>query len=159
MKLDELFRSLHTIEIFIFDEENKKGKEIAFQSVHKEVSLHKSKSSNDNINESIAMLTKKFFKVVKKFRNTYNYGSNSRDQNNYKLKEFDKLSAKMSDPSNVGSVKDMVIIKQNAPTFLGDGRKVLVLLSLMRSLMTMMEKENIIELLLVSCQKMTLYMC
>ena len=55
------------------------GKEIIFQSIHEEENIDKGKSSNDNINESIAMLTKQFSKVVKKFKNSNNYGSNSRD--------------------------------------------------------------------------------
>ena len=40
------------------------------------------------------MLTKQSATVVKKFRNTNNYGSNSRDQNNYKRKKFDKSSGR-----------------------------------------------------------------
>lgn len=70
------------------------GKEIIFQSIHEEENIDKGKSSNDNINESIAMLTKQFSKVVKKFKNSNNYGSNSRDQGYYRRKDFDKPNVK-----------------------------------------------------------------
>ncbi|KAA0051525.1 uncharacterized protein E5676_scaffold610G00440 [Cucumis melo var. makuwa] len=54
----------------------------------------KLKIQTDNIHESIAMLTKQLFKVVEKFRNTNNYGSNSRDQNSFKRRESDNPSGK-----------------------------------------------------------------
>ena len=77
LKLDELFGSLRTFEILISDRDDKKGKEISFQFVHEKENLNKNKSLNDNINES--MLAKQFFKVVKKFMRSNNFGYSNRN--------------------------------------------------------------------------------
>lgn len=58
LSLDELFGSLRTFEITLSDIEESKGKGVAFQSIHEDESFEKGKSSNDQVNESIAMLTK-----------------------------------------------------------------------------------------------------
>lgn len=72
----------------------KKGKGIAFQYVHEEENLDMDKSSNDNINKSIAMSTKQFSKVVKKFQRSNKYGFSNRDQNNYRKNDSDKSFVK-----------------------------------------------------------------
>ena len=71
----------------ISDRENINRKEIALQSVHEEENIEKGKSSNDHVNESIGMLTKQLSNVMKKFRNTNNYSSYNKDQNNYRRKD------------------------------------------------------------------------
>lgn len=83
LKLDELFGSLLTFEMAIPNREDTKGKDIAFKAIHKEEVLDNNKSPNENANESIALLTKQYSKVVKKFKNMDTDGSNYRDQNNF----------------------------------------------------------------------------
>ncbi|TYK00987.1 gag-pol polyprotein [Cucumis melo var. makuwa] len=66
LKLDELFGSLLTFEMVISNREDKKGKGIAFKSTYEEESTDNKSSSEVNVNESIALLTKQFSKVVKR---------------------------------------------------------------------------------------------
>lgn len=83
MKLNELFDLLHTFEISISYRADKKGREVAFQSINDEESSKKDKSSHESLTYSMAMLRKQFSKVVKKFNKwPNNYGNNSKDQNN-----------------------------------------------------------------------------
>lgn len=60
LSLDELFGSLLTFEILLADKVESKGKGVAFQSIQKDDSLEKGKAPCDQVNESIAMLTKQF---------------------------------------------------------------------------------------------------
>ena len=87
LKLDELFGSLLTFEIAISNRENKKGKDVAFKSVYKKESTDNKSPSEANVNESIALLTKQFSKVVKKFINMNTTGSNSRNSINIRRRD------------------------------------------------------------------------
>ena len=114
---------------------------------------------NDNINESIAKLTKQLSRVVKKFKNTNNYGSNSREITAaIKGNSVTSQVIKISDFSNVEKVKSMTNIKLNILPIRGDRIKVLVPLYLMKSLMIVMRKENIVQLLPVFHLQMILYL-
>ena len=75
LKLDELFGSLLTFEMAISHGENKKGKGIAFKSIYEEETTVNQSDNEANMNESIALLTKQFSKVVKKFKNLNTIGS------------------------------------------------------------------------------------
>lgn len=95
LNLDKLFSSLHIFEILISNREDKKGKGIAFQSIHDEQPIDKVKPSTDNFNDSIAMLIEQFFKVVKNFNKSSNYGTYSTYKNNFRRKYFDKPIIKL----------------------------------------------------------------
>ncbi|KAA0040199.1 gag-pol polyprotein [Cucumis melo var. makuwa] len=69
LKLDELFGSLLTLEMGIFDRENKKGKGITFKSIYEEETTVNQSDNKANMDESIALLTKQFSKVLRKFKN------------------------------------------------------------------------------------------
>uniref|UniRef100_A0A9I9EK25 Gag-pol polyprotein n=1 Tax=Cucumis melo TaxID=3656 RepID=A0A9I9EK25_CUCME len=63
LKLDELFGSLLTLEMGIFDRENKKGKGITFKSIYEEETTVNQSDNKANMDESIALLTKQFSKT------------------------------------------------------------------------------------------------
>ncbi|KAA0055979.1 Peptidase aspartic, catalytic [Cucumis melo var. makuwa] len=73
LKLDELFRSLLTFKIAIFDRENKKGKGIVFKSIYEEETTVNQSDNEANIDESIALLTKQFAKVWHKCLHIMHY--------------------------------------------------------------------------------------
>jgi len=83
LKLDELFGSLLTFEMAISDRENKKGKGIAFESIYEKEAIVNHSDNEANMDESIALLTKQFSKVVKKFQNMNISGSNAQNLNQY----------------------------------------------------------------------------
>ncbi|KAA0067335.1 gag-pol polyprotein [Cucumis melo var. makuwa] len=58
LKLDELYGSLFTFEMAMSDTESKKGKEIAFKSVHDQETTVNQSGNEANQDESIALLTK-----------------------------------------------------------------------------------------------------
>ena len=87
LKLDELFGSLLTFEMTISNRENKKGTGVASKSVYEEESTDNKSPSVANVNEFIALLTKQFSKVVKKFKNMNTTGSNSRNSINFRRRD------------------------------------------------------------------------
>ncbi|TYK14780.1 gag-proteinase polyprotein [Cucumis melo var. makuwa] len=87
LKLDELFGSLFTLEMTISNRENKKGKMITFKSIYEEETLVNQSDNEVNIDESIALLTKQFSKVVRKFKNTNTIESNAQNSNQYRRKD------------------------------------------------------------------------
>ncbi|KAA0038179.1 gag-proteinase polyprotein [Cucumis melo var. makuwa] len=87
LKLDELFGSLFTLEMTISNRENKKGKRITFKSIYEEETLVNQSDNEVNIDESIALLTKQFSKVVRKFKNTNTIESNAQNSNQYRRKD------------------------------------------------------------------------
>lgn len=79
-------------------EEDKKGNEVAFQSIKDEKLPKKDKTSPENLIDSIAMLTKQFSKVDKIFKNRpNNYGNNGEYQNNFykRRRDTDKDTIKI----------------------------------------------------------------
>ena len=68
LKLDELFGSLLTFEMAISDRENKKGKGIAFKSTYEEEATVNHSDNEANMDEYIALLTKHFSKMVRRFK-------------------------------------------------------------------------------------------
>ncbi|KAA0035324.1 gag-pol polyprotein [Cucumis melo var. makuwa] len=73
LKLDELFGSLLTFEMAISDRENKKDKGIAFKSTYEEEATVNHFDNEANMDEPIALLTKQFSKVVKRFKKNEYY--------------------------------------------------------------------------------------
>ena len=67
LKLDELFGSLLTFEMATVDRDSKKGKRIAFKSTH--VDEEAVSDTEANMDESIALLTKKFTNGLWKLKN------------------------------------------------------------------------------------------
>ncbi|KAA0063439.1 gag-pol polyprotein [Cucumis melo var. makuwa] len=68
LKLDELFGSLLTFEMAMSDRESKKGKGIAFKSVYDQKNTVNQSGNEANQDESIALLTKQFSKMARKFK-------------------------------------------------------------------------------------------
>ncbi|KAA0064266.1 gag-pol polyprotein [Cucumis melo var. makuwa] len=68
LKLDELFGSLLTFEMAMSDRESKKDKRIAFKSVYDKENTVKQSGNEANQDESIALLTKQFSKMARKFK-------------------------------------------------------------------------------------------
>ncbi|KAA0037652.1 gag-proteinase polyprotein [Cucumis melo var. makuwa] len=68
LKLDELFGSLLTFEMTISDRESKKGKGITFKSVYDQENTVNQSGNEANQDESIALLTKQFSKMARKFK-------------------------------------------------------------------------------------------
>ncbi|TYK28190.1 putative gag-pol polyprotein [Cucumis melo var. makuwa] len=95
LKLDELFRSLLTFEIAIFDRENKKGKGIVFKSIYEEETTVNQSDNEANIDESIALLTKQFAKVGRKFQNMNTRGLNAQNPNQYRRKDGENTTRSM----------------------------------------------------------------
>ncbi|XP_050937810.1 uncharacterized protein LOC127148365 [Cucumis melo] len=87
LKLDELFGSLLTFEMDVSDRENKKGKRIAFKSIYEEETTMNQSDNEANMDESIALLTKQFSKVVRKFKNMNTIGANAKNSNQYRRKD------------------------------------------------------------------------
>ncbi|KAA0048271.1 Receptor-like protein 12 [Cucumis melo var. makuwa] len=100
LKLDELFMSLLSFEITISNRENKKGKSVAFKSVYEEESTVNKSESKANVNDSIALLTKQFSKIVKKFKNMNLIGSNSRNPTNYRRRDGESYNRWNNKSSN-----------------------------------------------------------
>ena len=91
LSLDEQFGSLCTFEIAISGREKSKEKKgIVFQFVHEDESFKKGKPSNNQVNESIVMLTKQFSNVIKNLRNPNSFGSNNHIQDNFRRRDFDR---------------------------------------------------------------------
>ncbi|KAA0032462.1 gag-proteinase polyprotein [Cucumis melo var. makuwa] len=65
VKLDELFGSLLTFEMAMSDRESKKDKGIAFKSAYEQETTFDNQANQD---ESIALLTKQFSKMARKFK-------------------------------------------------------------------------------------------
>ncbi|KAA0047511.1 Receptor-like protein 12 [Cucumis melo var. makuwa] len=70
LKFDELFGSLLMFEMAISDRENKKGKGITFKSIYEEETTVNQSDNKADMDESIALLTKKFSKVTKEYYHT-----------------------------------------------------------------------------------------
>ncbi|KAA0042420.1 gag-proteinase polyprotein [Cucumis melo var. makuwa] len=68
LKLDELFGSLLTFEMAMSDRESKKGKGIAFKSAYDQETTENQSGNEANQDESIALLTKQFSKMARKFK-------------------------------------------------------------------------------------------
>ncbi|KAA0039138.1 gag-pol polyprotein [Cucumis melo var. makuwa] len=68
LKLDELFGSLVTFEMAITNRESKKGKGIAFKSPYEQETTVNQSDNEVNQDESIALLTKQFFKMARKLK-------------------------------------------------------------------------------------------
>ena len=68
LKLDELFGSLLTFEMAMSDKESKKGKGIAFKSAYDQETTVNQSGNETNQDESIALLTKQFSKMARKFK-------------------------------------------------------------------------------------------
>ncbi|KAA0067564.1 Retrovirus-related Pol polyprotein from transposon TNT 1-94 [Cucumis melo var. makuwa] len=68
LKLDELFGSLLTFEMAMSDIESKKGKGIAFKSTYDQETTVNQSGNETNQDESIALLTKQFSKMARKFK-------------------------------------------------------------------------------------------
>ncbi|KAA0052069.1 gag-pol polyprotein [Cucumis melo var. makuwa] len=100
LKLDELFGSLLTFEITISHKEDKKGKGIAFKPIYEEETTVNLSDNVANMNESIALLTKQFSKVVKKFKNLNTTGSNAQNLTNYRRKDDENNTRRYNKVSN-----------------------------------------------------------
>ncbi|KAA0031681.1 gag-proteinase polyprotein [Cucumis melo var. makuwa] len=74
LKLDELFRSLLTFEMAMSDRESKKGKRIAFKLAYDQETTVNQFGNEANQDESIALLTKQFFKMARKFKSLNTVG-------------------------------------------------------------------------------------
>ncbi|KAA0056418.1 gag-pol polyprotein [Cucumis melo var. makuwa] len=68
LKLDELFESLLMFEMAMSDRESKKGKGIEFKSVYDQENTVNPSGNEANQDESIALLTKQFSKMARKFK-------------------------------------------------------------------------------------------
>ncbi|KAA0035791.1 gag-pol polyprotein [Cucumis melo var. makuwa] len=68
LKLDELFGSLLTFEMAMSNRESKKGKGIAFKFAYGQKITVNQSNNEVNQDEPIALLTKQFFKMVRKFK-------------------------------------------------------------------------------------------
>ncbi|KAA0045248.1 gag-pol polyprotein [Cucumis melo var. makuwa] len=68
LKLDELFGSLLTFEMALSNKESKKGKGIAFKLLYDQETTANQSGNEANQDESIALLTKQFSKMAKKFK-------------------------------------------------------------------------------------------
>ncbi|KAA0034783.1 gag-proteinase polyprotein [Cucumis melo var. makuwa] len=101
LKLDELFGSLLTSEMAISHRENKKGKGIAFKSIYEEETKVNQSDNEANMNESIALLTKQFSKVVKKLKNLNKTRSNTRNLTNYRKSEGENNTRRFNEISNM----------------------------------------------------------
>ncbi|KAA0065837.1 gag-proteinase polyprotein [Cucumis melo var. makuwa] len=100
LKLDELFGSLLTFEMAISDRENKKGKGIAFKSIYEEETTINQSDNEANMNESIALLTEEFSKVVRKLKNMNTTESNAQNLNHYRRKDGKNTTRRYSEASN-----------------------------------------------------------
>ncbi|KAA0053528.1 putative mitochondrial protein [Cucumis melo var. makuwa] len=69
------------------DRENKKGKRIAFKSIYEKETTVNQSDNEANMDESIALLTKQFSKVVRKFKNMNTIGSSVQNSNQYRRKD------------------------------------------------------------------------
>ncbi|TYK07991.1 gag-pol polyprotein [Cucumis melo var. makuwa] len=100
LKLDELFGSLLTFEMDVYDRENKKGKRIAFKSIYEEETTMNQSDNEANMDESIALLTKQFSKVVRKFKNMNTIGANAKNSNQYRRKDGENTTRRYNEDSN-----------------------------------------------------------
>ncbi|TYJ98757.1 gag-proteinase polyprotein [Cucumis melo var. makuwa] len=87
LKLNELFGSLTTFEMATSKKDDKKGKGVAFKTVYEEETPNHNTTNEVNVNESIALLTKQFSKVVKKFINMNTTGAGVREQNSFRRRD------------------------------------------------------------------------
>lgn len=68
LKLDQLFGALHTFELIVDDKGDNMGKGLAFHSMSdKELNQDKDRNVDENLADSIALLTKYFMKVARQF--------------------------------------------------------------------------------------------
>ncbi|KAA0054430.1 gag-proteinase polyprotein [Cucumis melo var. makuwa] len=100
LKLDELFESLLNFEMTISNREDKKGKGIAFKSIYEEESADNKLASEANVNESTTLVTKKFSKVVKRFRNMNSTGSNTRNSITFRRRDGESYYRRDSENLN-----------------------------------------------------------
>ena len=100
LKLNELFGSLLTFEMTIFDRENNKGKRIAFKSIYEEETTVNQSDNEANMDESITLLTKQFSKVVRKFKNMNTIVSNAQNPNQYRRKDGENTTRRYNEVSN-----------------------------------------------------------
>ncbi|KAA0039000.1 gag-pol polyprotein [Cucumis melo var. makuwa] len=100
LKLNELFGSLLTFEMAISHRENKKGKDIAFKSIYEDESMGDQADDETHMNESIALLTKQFSKMVKKFKNLNTTGSSAQNPTNYRRKDGENYTRRFNEVSN-----------------------------------------------------------
>ncbi|TYK14139.1 gag-pol polyprotein [Cucumis melo var. makuwa] len=98
LRLDELFSSLLTFEMVTADRENKKGKGIAFKSTHEgEAAVSDTEA---NMDKSIALLTKQFINVLRKFKNTNATGMNAQTSNQYRRRNDEGTTRRNNENSN-----------------------------------------------------------
>ncbi|KAA0032064.1 uncharacterized protein E5676_scaffold299G00350 [Cucumis melo var. makuwa] len=100
LKLDELFGSLLMFEMAISDKENKKGRRIAFKAIYEEETTINQSNNKDNTNESIALLTKQFSKVVRNFKNMNTTKLNTQNPNRYGRKDGENTTRRYNGVSN-----------------------------------------------------------
>ncbi|KAA0037746.1 gag-pol polyprotein [Cucumis melo var. makuwa] len=100
LKLDGLFGSLLTFAMAISDRENKKVKKITFKSIYEEETTTNQSDNEANMNESIALLTEQFSKVVRKFKNMNTTGSNAQNLNHYRRKDCKNTTRRYNEASN-----------------------------------------------------------
>ncbi|TYK30726.1 gag-proteinase polyprotein [Cucumis melo var. makuwa] len=100
LKLDELFKSLPTFEMAISDRESKKGKGIAFKSIYEKKTTVNQSDNEANVDESIALLTKQFSKVIRKFKNMNATGSNAQLSNQFRKKDGENTTRRYNELSN-----------------------------------------------------------
>ncbi|KAA0034957.1 gag-pol polyprotein [Cucumis melo var. makuwa] len=98
LKLDELFGSLLTFEMAISHKENKKGKGVAFKSIYEDESMGDQVNDETQMNESIALLTKQFSKMVKKFKNLNTTDSSAQNPTNYRRKNDENYTRRPNVP-------------------------------------------------------------
>ncbi|TYK18161.1 gag-pol polyprotein [Cucumis melo var. makuwa] len=100
LKLDEVFGSLLTFETTISNRENKKGKGITFKSTYEEEATVNHSDNEANMDESIALLTMQFSKVVRRFRNMNSTRLNAQTSNQYRRKDSENTTRMYNEASN-----------------------------------------------------------
>ncbi|KAA0048742.1 gag-proteinase polyprotein [Cucumis melo var. makuwa] len=100
LKLEELFGSLLTFEMAISDRENKKGKGIAFESIYEKEAIVNHSDNEANMDESIALLTEKFSKVIMRLKNMNTTGLNAQTLNQYRGKDGENTTRRYNEVSN-----------------------------------------------------------
>ena len=136
LKLDELFGSLLTFKMAISHRENKKGKGIAFKSIYEEETIVNQFDNEANMNESIALLTKQFSKVVKKFKNLNTTESNARNLTNYRRREMVNAIPEGLMKSLTGGLVTMDekrMVKEEFSDVENVGELVIIMLNVLRS--------------------------
>ena len=85
---------------WLYHRENKKGKGIAFKLIYEEEKIVNHIDNEANMNELIALLTKRFSQVVKKFKILNTMGSNARNLTNYRRRNGESNTKRFNEISN-----------------------------------------------------------